>query len=78
MRAQVKRRLTGRGIVLFLLAIGQFLLAVHFSNNLIFFSSCLSLALIATAAVTTWKRLENVRVRLLLPPPVPVGSNAYL
>lgn len=78
MRAQVKRRLTGRGVVLFLLAIGQFLLAVHFSNNLIFFSSCLSLALIATAAVTTWKRLENVRVRLLLPPPVPVGSNAYL
>lgn len=75
---KVSRRITARGAILLLLSAGQFLLAVHFSNNLIFLSSFLATALVIAGVVTTWGKLAGVSIHAIPPEPVAVGQKGYL
>ncbi|MEM1275128.1 MAG: DUF58 domain-containing protein [Pseudomonadota bacterium] len=75
---RVTRRITGRGMLLICLAIGQFFLATHFSNNLVFLSCFFALGLVISAIVTTWPCLRGVKVRLLPPEAAAVGGIARL
>ncbi|MEM9044658.1 MAG: DUF58 domain-containing protein [Pseudomonadota bacterium] len=65
-------------MLLLCLAIGQFFLATHFSNNMIFLSCFFSIGLLIAAIVTNWACLKDVDVRLLPPEPTAVGGVARL
>lgn len=75
---RVSRRITGRGGMLSALAIGQFFLAVHFSNNLVFLSSFFCLSLVVAAIPCAWNGLSGILVRVVIPDPVAVGGSGSL
>ncbi|MEM7061445.1 MAG: DUF58 domain-containing protein [Pseudomonadota bacterium] len=74
----IKRHITARGGILLLLSMGLFLMGAHFSNNLIFLISFLMIALIVAAAITQWRGLKDVSVRLVPPEMASVGTSLRL
>lgn len=70
----IARRFTARGLLLIILSVGLFLMAVHFSNNVLFLISFLMFSLAVVAVITQWRALSGVAAHLI-PPPVAAAAS---
>lgn len=61
-----------------LLSVGLFLMAVHFSNNILFLVSFLMLSLVVVAILTQWRALSGVKANLIPPAIAAAGAPAQV